>query len=335
MKNLIIVGGLMLGLGFAIGWMVKPVPEAVRTELSAKPVESPPRPGTPEVKETAEAKVKGKRAERPLAEEAMPGQKDREQIKAQAEKMQTEMAKQMAQRRREKLIQHIDKLAAALGLSEAQKQVLLDRVDENLKQMADLNMMDPSSAMEMMDVMKELSPKALQDQLEPSLTEEQKVALKDFTEREHQTKVDAAALKSLSKLQGVIEFEEGQRDRVYEILASSADANLRVEEKTPDPSSFYMEGLGMDMDPYDLGLQAVMTEMVGDPTKFQAGGGDQKELAGRLREAFDKKIEEKVDALRPVLNEKQVEQYRAELKSKGMGFYGTMLMGLENTLPGK
>ena len=49
----------------------------------------------------------------------------------------------------------------------------------------------------------------------------------------------------------------------------------------------------------------------------------------RLREAFDKRIEAKVEALKPVLNQKQLDQYRTELKTKGMGIYGPMLMGME------
>jgi len=52
-------------------------------------------------------------------------------------------------------------------------------------------------------------------------------------------------------------------------------------------------------------------------------------MVQKLRETIDKRIDAKVDLLRPVLNEKQLEQYRSELKSKGLGIYGTVLSGME------
>ncbi|RYD35995.1 MAG: hypothetical protein EOP87_06295 [Verrucomicrobiaceae bacterium] len=328
MKNLILVGGLMLGLGFAIGWVAKPVPAVDQTAEKGKARESQPRPASPVTQAEAVPAAPGKRAIREPATEKPDSAKDKQM--EQAKKMQAEMSKQMTKRQRDKLMQHIDKLAEALGLTDAQKMPLTDWVEANMAKMEGMDFTKPESMKGMMELMKTLTPKAVQDQLAPSLTEEQKVALKDFTDREHRTKVDAAALKNLSKLQGVIEFGEGQRDQIYEILSAGADESLKAREEKPDPTSFFMEGMGMDMDPYDLGLQSAMTEMMGDdPAEFAKSGGDQKEMAGKLREVFDKKIDAKVEALRPVLNEKQLEQYRAELKTKGLGMYGTMLMGLE------
>ncbi len=318
----------MLGLGFAIGWIAKPVPVVEQTAGKGKIREAQPRPETPVTKVDTEPTVQGKRAIRTPARETSDDAKEKQM--EQAKKMQAEMARQMTKRQRDKLVQHIDKLAEALGLTEAQKKPLIDWVDVNMAKMEGMDFTKPESMEGMMEVMKTLTPKAMQDQLATSLTEEQKVALKDFVDREHRTKVDAAALKSLSKLQGVIEFGEGQRDQIYEILAASADESLKAREEKPDPTSFFMEGMGMDMDPYDLGLQSAMTEMMGDdPAEFAKNGGDGKEMAKRLRETFDKKIDAKVEVLRPVLDEKQLEQYRQELKTKGLGMYGTMLMGME------
>jgi hypothetical protein len=328
MKNLIVVGSLMLGLGFAIGWVAKPVPavDQVAGERSVR--ETSARSASPAAKADAEPATQGKRAIREPAGDKPDSAKEKQM--EQAKKMQAEMAKQMMKRQRDKLTQHIDKLAEALGLTEAQKAPLIELMNANMAKMEGMDFANPESMEELMEAMKTTTPKAVQDQLAPSLTEEQKVALNDFTDREHRTKVDAAALKNLSKLQGVIEFREGQRDQVYEILAAAADESLKAREEKPDPTSFFTEGMGMDMDPYDLGLQSAMTEMMGDdPAALAKSGGDQKKRAGQLREAFDKKIEAKVEALRPVLNEKQLEQYRTELKTKGLGMYGTMLMGLE------
>jgi hypothetical protein len=328
MKNLIAVGGLMLVLGFAIGWVAKPVPAVDQVTEKASVRETQARSASSVAKPESEPASRSKRATRePVIEK--PNSANEKQME-QAKKMQAEMAKQMTKRQRDKLTQQIDKLAEVLGLTDAQKTPLVEWMNANMAKMEGVDFGKPESMGELMAVIKATTEKAVQDQLAPSLTEEQKVALKDFTDREHRTKVDAAALKNLSKLQGVIEFGEGQRDQVYEILAAGADESLKAREEKPDPTSFFTEGMGMDMDPYDLGLQSAVTEIMGDdPGEFAKSGGDTKKMAEQLREVFDKKIEAKVEALRPVLDEKQLEQYRTELRNKGLGMYGAMLIGLE------
>ncbi len=316
----------MLGLGFAIGWVAKPVPVAKETVAGADAAQRKNAPSA--AAREAEPLVQGKRSERePTAPKKAAGVTD-EQM-SQAKKMQGEMVKQMTKRYRTKFEQQIEKLAVSLTLSDEQKNKLTAWLDERMTKLEGMDFEKPESMMEITNIAKTLNNQALQEQLAPTLSEEQKVALKDFTEKEHRTKVDTAALKNLSKLQSVIEFEEGQRDKVYEILAAGADESVRHQDENPDPSQLFMEGMGMDMDPYDLGLQQAMTESVGDPMEFTKKGADQKDMSKRLREAIDKKIDAKVEALKPVLNEKQIEQYRTELKTKGMGIYGPMLMGMD------
>lgn len=326
MKNLIVVGGLMLGLGFAIGWVAKPVPVVKEAAAANAAAQRQASPST--VTKEAEPLVQGKRSEREPAAPKNPHGVTDEQM-AQAKKMQGEMVKQMTKRMRTKFEQQIEKLAVSLNLTEDQKKKLTTWLDERMKKLDGMDFEKPESMGEVTGMVKTLNNKALQEELAPLLSEEQKVALKDFTEKEHRVKVDNTALKNLSKIQSVIELEEGQRDQVYEILAAGADASVRTQNDNPDPSSIFMEGMGMDMDPYDLGLQQAMTESVGDPMEFSKKGAGQKDMAKRLREAFDKKIDAKVEALKPVLNEKQLDQYRTELKTKGMGVYGPMLMGMD------
>ena len=272
--------------------------------------------------------MQGKRSEREPAAPKNPHGVTDEQM-AQAKKMQGEMVKQLTKRMRSKFEQQIEKLAVNLNLTDGQKQQLTTWLDERMKKLDGMDFEKPESMSEITDIAKTLNNKSLGEVLAPTLSPEQQVAMKDFTDKEHRVKVDNTALKNLSKIQSVIELEEGQRDQVYEILSASADASVRTQDENPDPSSLFMEGMGMDMDPYDLGLQQVMTESVGDPTELSKQGADQKDMAKRLREAFDKRIEAKVEALKPVLNQKQLDQYRTELKTKGMGIYGPMLMGME------
>lgn len=328
MKNLIVVGGLMLGLGFAIGWVAKPVPVVKEATAVADVAAQRQAPPSAAVKKEAEPLVQGKRSEREPAAPKNPHGVTDEQM-AQAKKMQGEMVKQMTKRMRTRFEQQIEKLAVSLNLTEDQKNKLTTWLDERMKKLDGMDFEKPESMSEITGIAKTLTNKSLNEVLAPTLSPEQQIAMKDFTDKEHRVKVDNTALKNLSKVQSVIELEEGQRDKVYEILSASADASVRTQDENPDPSSMFMEGMGMDMDPYDLGLQQAMTESVGDPMELSKSGGNQKDMAKRLREAFDKRIESKVEALKPVLNETQLDQYRTELKTKGMGVYGPMLMGMD------
>jgi hypothetical protein len=236
----------------------------------------------------------------------------------------------MAGRQRAKFEQYIAKLTESLALTEAQKAGLTKWLDERIEKMESMDLADPSSMTESGGMLASLTNKALEEELSKSLTEEQKASLAGFKERESQSKVDALALKNLSQMQGVFEFEEGQRDEVYKILAAAAEEKIKKQASNPDPSSIFTEGMGIEMDPYDLGIQDAMTEAfkgVGKPGETP----DRKAMAENLRKVIDDRISAKVDQLRPVLNEKQLEQYRSELKNKGTGFLGNALIGLEGS----
>ncbi|HVJ45147.1 MAG TPA: hypothetical protein VM511_02100 [Luteolibacter sp.] len=328
MKNLILVGTLMLGLGFAIGWVSKPVPEVASTKGLATPASSK-SPATAKTEEPAASVADAKRSDREKpAPKKNPGGITDEQM-AQAKKAQAEMAKQMIKRYRTTLEQHIEKLSKNLNLTDAQRASLQSWLDERMAKLETTDFSDEKSMATLMQGGKDLTVKALEESLGASLSADQKTALTAFQEKEHQTKVDAAALKSLSKLQGVIEFEDGQRDEIYKLLSEGADADLRKKKDIHDPSAMFTESMGMDMDPYGLGLQELMTEAAGGFDKLAAGEAptDEKDMKQRMREAVDKRIEQKVDLLRPVLNDTQLDRYRQELKTKGLGFYAGFLGG--------
>lgn len=317
----------MLVIGVLAGWLLKPSAATAEPSVPAV-VERPEPPAAPVASATDVEPVRSKRADREQAPPNLPAGVTEEQM-AQATKMQGEMAKAMAARQRAKFEQQIERLAQDLDLTDKQKADLTGWLDAEMKKLEELDFTDMASMSKLEGLVTE---KALQDQLMPSLTDEQATALTAFKEREHRGKVDSMALKNLSQLQGVIEFEEGQRDKVYEVLAETADEKLRAEEATPDFSQMFTEGMGIEMDPYDLGIQQALTESIGTTGPALEGNG-QAGLAKKMREVIDQRIEAKVEKLRPVLNDRQMDQYRAELKSKGLGIYGTVLMGMESGMP--
>jgi hypothetical protein len=130
-------------------------------------------------------------------------------------------------------------------------------------------------------------------------------------------------------MQGVIEFEGDQRDAVYKILNDAAAARIEKENGNPDSSALSLNGMGIDLDPYDLGLQDAMKEAA-LKTRTSGDETDRKQMTKNFRTLIDQRIETKVDQMRPVLNDKQLDQYRAELKSKGSGILGGAMMDLGN-----
>lgn len=334
MKNIPMVGLLMLGIGFAIGWVAKPaaispgMPVTVSSVVRGATGYERTDAGSPAFRSPSSRK-------RALCEPAagkatsMSTQEEMGQV----EKMQAEMTRVVVDRQRRKGEQYIQRLADNLDLTPAQKTRLGTLLDERTKKIEGLDFADPSAMASMEDLAQLLDPRALEEQLEPTLTEDQKTVLAELKDREHQTKVDSMALKNLSLLQGTIEFAEGQRDEAYKILAAAAEEKLLRDGARPDPSSMFAEGMGFEIDPFDLGIAQAMTAATGDPSKGEAADMDEKQMAQTLREILDSRIEEKVEQLRPVLNEQQLKQYRCELKSKCAGMFGITLMSLESGDP--
>ena len=333
MKNNGIVGILMLGLGVLIGWVVKPAPTAV-VATGAAGVSASKSLASAAHTPSTEPEVVGKRAEREPAVKK-PSNMPTEAQMDQARKMQADMSKDMVKRHRAKLEQQIERLGDKIQLTGAQKAGLTAWLDEQMKKMESMDLSDPSAMAKLPEVAGLITNEALENQLAPSLTSEQQAALADFKDSELHLKVDALALKSLSKLQGVIEFENGQRDEIYKMLTKNAEATIAAELKDPDMSKMITEGMGIEMDPYDLGLQKIMTDSMTDLGKKGESIEGMPQIAEKMRDLLEKRIEEKIDALRSVLNEKQLARYREELKSKGMGIYQSAFMSASSRPPKK
>jgi hypothetical protein len=328
MKNPMMVGGLMLALGFALGWVAKP---AATDKGGASTSQSSVSNSSADasVKEVPSAPLETKRAERPATP---PKPKDAltDEQRAQAKKMQAEASKMMIRNFRAKFEQHIEKLTAGVDLTPEQTAALTSWLEERMAKLENVDFTKPDTMKDLDGLMKSLTTKALEEQLAPTLSDDQKTSLAEFKDKERKSKADAGALKNLSMMQGVVEFKEGQRDEVYKLLAEDAEARAREEEENPDVSKSFTEGMGIQMDPYDLGLQKAMTDAAGmDGSKMAKDPNGQKEMAKQLRTVIDKRIDERVEKLRPVLDDHQLDQYRTELKTKGLGIYGSMLMGME------
>lgn len=318
------MGLLMLVIGLLAGWLLKPASPPSEPVVETVP-QRPVAQAVPAATDTPTVPTK-RISREPTPADPYAGMAEEQVV--QVKKMQGEMAKAMVTRQRAKFEKQIERLAENLKLTDQQKSDLTRWLDVEMGKLEALDFTDmASSGFEGL-----LTEQALEKQLAASLTAEQTTALTAFKEREHQGKVDSMALKNLSLLQGVIDFEEGQRDEVFKVLAETADEKLRATEAKPDFTKAFTEGMGIEMDPYDLGIQDALTESMTSEVS-SPNAGDQVEMAKKIRQVIDQRIETKIEKLRPVLNDRQLEQYRTELKTKGLGIYGTVLMGMEGGTP--
>jgi hypothetical protein len=333
MKNNWMIVSLVFALGIVTGWVVKPAPPSQAPAVAAGGTASKAHTSAALTPPT-EAAVPGKRAQREAAVKKPTNMPTEEQM-AQAHKMQGEMSKTVVKRHRAKLEQQIVRLDEKLRLTTEQKSGITTWLEDQMKKMESMDLSDPSSLGKLPELAGSITNEALENQLATTLTADQQAALADFKDNDHHLKVDAMALKNLSKLQGIIEFEDGQRDEVYKILTKNAEAATLAESKNPDIAKVITEGMGIEIDPYDLGLQQAMTDSMTDMGKEGGAALGQPQTAQKMREAIDKRIEEKVKELSHVLNDKQLAQYREELKSKGMGIFGQVIMSMDAAQPKK
>lgn len=289
-KNNIFILILLLVFGAAIGWFLRSgtadnrLSSSNDDSLKSSAAPSANRTGN----ETSEnASNKGKRAIRVTPQK----EEDDALTKALAVDFKESYSKELINKRAI-VQQHIDKLADALELTDAQK--------AGLESWADANLSNSNY----------ITHQQLEEQLlAATLTEGQKSALNGFRTRETQTRIDAAALINLSHLYRVIEFEDNQRDDVYKIL------NEAIAERIAGIGNAELLQLSENIDIYHLGIKEAMDKAISNAGTL-TDGASIKKIEDNYREIIDQRIETMVNRMRPVLNDMQLDQYRTELKNK-------------------
>jgi hypothetical protein len=324
MKHNVVIGSLVFGLGMVTGWFIKPAPTSLASSAAARGSASKALTSAA-LTSPSEPAIPGKRAQRePVVQK--PANMPTEEQTIMATEMKLKVGKTMINSHLGKLKQQIVRLDEKLQLTKEQKSGITTWLDDKISKIESIELSDSSSFSKVAELANSTTNEALENQLASTLNSDQKAALTDLKDSDLHLKIDAMALKSLSKLQGAIDFEDGQRDEVYKILTKNAEVKALAESKNPDINKILADGMGFEIDPYDLGLEQVITD-----TRKEAGVNlDQPQTSQKIREAIDKRIEEKVNQLQPVLNDKQLARYREELKSKGMGIFGAAVMGTDD-----
>lgn len=84
------------------------------------------------------------------------------------------------------------------------------------------------------------------------------------------------------------------------------------------------DGMGIELDLEDLGISGASEMADVAATGEQTNQAD---IMAKMKENRAKRLDEKVEALRPVLNETQLEAYRKNFESQSGGMFGGLGTG--------
>ena len=221
----------------------------------------------------------------------------------------------MKKRRMAKLDARISKLVAQLNLTPEQEAALRKAAEESPGDVSAMTSgdFDPSK-------LAELSGNGTFDEaLAEILTDEQKEEHEAVKTRELANKVEAKALKDLAKLSS-LDMTQEQKDAAYDVLYKQAEESTGNNSAESGILSMVTDGLGIELD-IDAGDLGVAGTVIPDSNGDEAPRNPQ-DMMKRMQENRQKKIDQKVEALRPVLDDNQLEQYRKSLEIKNNGIRG-------------
>ena len=314
MKNTVLVAVTGIALGFAIAWLVKPQ-EIVTTDTKASAAMQ-----APASTETKESRITTRATSTTPREESSAPKASSNVIESDS----PEFMKMIEKQQKAKFDARITRLVKELNLTPAQEAELRKLWKKKAEGIAALIQGEEGmeSAEEIASVM---TGSGIEDTLEPLLTDEQKEALAELQQRELDNRVESRALKGLAKL-SFLDLRPEQKDAMMELLYEQAEE----KEKSPGAESAVMGmvtgSLGLDIDIDDLGLEEIIGEQIeeGDEPANPA------DFMARLQENQQRRIDEKVAALEPVLDDDQLERYRESLESKQGGILGHFLGGFDH-----
>ncbi|OYV04541.1 MAG: hypothetical protein CFE26_16340 [Verrucomicrobiales bacterium VVV1] len=314
--------------GIAIGWFAKPAPSASGAGPAVTASTSGASPssmlGIPEKFKPVEDQenATSTRPSRP------PIDSSKRQVDVKMEEAGKEMQKQMAKRmtdiQRKKFEARFAKLSAELNLTPDQQAKIRATMEERFSKMGELFTFDGGEGEG--EKMKEISALMKSDGLEDAtaavLTDDQKSGFDSIKAKERQSRIDSKALKDLGTLGTVLDLSQDQKDAVYGVLSEQA-AKQEDSNKSTHMMNMFTEGMGIQIDD-ELGIQDLMQDQMENHGHTPPDGDFKKVMA----ETIKKRTDERVEALRPVLTEQQLQQYRTHLETKASGMMN-MFGGVE------
>ena len=321
MKNNLLIAIVCIGLGVANDWVAnkEDTPDDSASNQDHAPREQPKKPSTRPSGATPSERTPGITSSVIVnGDELSPDNREAAD----------RWAKMFEQRQKAKIDARIAKLVADLQLTPDQEAQLRKLIEEKYAGASDL-FSGNGNPSQMAELAKLLGGNGVDDLVGEILTPEQKDAFGELKEREWANKVEAKALKNLAKL-SFLDMSQEQKDAAYDILYKEAEESS--EESSPEGAMVTMitDSMGIDIDVDDLGIGGIISGGIAS-----AAAGEQPNPAEMMKQAREnqaKRIDEKVEALSPVLDDNQQEAYRKHLESKSNGMFGGLLqMGTTET----
>jgi hypothetical protein len=246
--------------------------------------------------------------------ESAPDENKNENRKAQRQEWQKQWKDRMRERTDEKNRIRLEYLAAELGLTPEQvsrMEVALDeRLEEGLEAMSGGNFMALANSGNTEDPVEA----ALAEIMSP----EQEAAYTEVKEKERAHKVEARTMQRFAGLPETLNLTEEQRDQIYDVFAQeeasavdqqSPAGNAVANMITTASGGFLSESVSIDISDAVTSAFVVTSDGNTDSTPQNA--------FARMREVTEQRNEARVESMRPILDERQLEAYRSHLSQRG------------------
>ncbi len=322
MKFNILLAASCIAIGATIAWLSKADPKADTASTAKSKVEENKAPSaspiTASENETREASersiVTPKEAIPPI--DVIPFDFEDE-----GSDMATRMQQMFKNRQQAKLDARISKLVAQLNLTPEQEASLKKAAADRMNRFGEMmeGDFDPSDMGELFNT------DVIDEALAEILTPEQQEELEAVKKREIANKVEAQALKDLAKLSN-LDLSQEQKDAAYDILYKNAETTVGNETPATGLVSMITEGFGIELDSDTLGIATAMIPSTDDIVSGEIEQ-DPRAMMAQAQAKMDARIDAKVEAMRPVLNDNQIDQYRKDLKLKSGGVFVGLLNG--------
>lgn len=320
MKFNILLAASCIAIGASIAWLAKADPKAdtAKPEVAEKkaPPKSPITASESEKRETSErTPVTPQEVTPPIDITPLEGERSE-----QARDMGSRMQKMFKNRQQAKLDARISKLVAQLNLTPEQEASLRKAAADRMDRFGEMmnGDFDPSNMSEL------FNSDVIDEALAEILTPEQQEELEAVKKREVANKVEAQALIELAKL-SQLDLSQEQKDAAYDILYKDAETSVGNESPASGIVSMITEGFGIELDSDTLGIATAMIPSTDDIANGEVEQDPQAMMA-KAQAKMDARIDAKVEAMRPVLNESQIDQYRKDLELKSSGGLGGLFL---------
>ncbi len=316
MKNLYLPVSLTLLIGIGIGWLMKPSAPAVSAAAEVARVTKVERPNPTKPVSEAVRENKGRTKAAVRTMELGGG----EEKSAKVQKIKDQMAAAMENSRKKKDDRQIAELVEKLGLNAAQEAKIRAFFEKRGKAVAAM-----FSGTGTPPDLKAMGNEGLDKLLAETLSADQQQSYAEFKTAERVKKVESQALKDLANLNGMIDLRPDQKDAVYDALYNAAAAKV---DKMENSGLGGLGGLGglVSMIGGDLANATVEISDISMANSGKASedsgkpGGNGAITLEKIRAQQQGRIDSQVEQMAPVLDEKQLQDYREHLESKGSIF---------------